>query len=227
METKHKGYKTVVLDEVEHLTNKAQIILKELIDKYNNNTRFIFICNNPDNINKYIKIQFKLLKYDKINNLDIKNYLNKICKHENMNPTECGIDSLILISDGDIRLILNTLDYISILYSKFNKQDIYNIFNIPPPELILNIFNNYRNKSIIYIITEVKNVYLYGYSFSDIIHITNNIIYNIISNMNSITDKNRIKLITEIGNIHVRNNNGNKTLLQLSKFFCYYYLLII
>jgi len=40
-----KGFKLLILDEMDNMTNVAQMALRRIIEKYTHNVRFCLICN--------------------------------------------------------------------------------------------------------------------------------------------------------------------------------------
>ena len=205
---------TIILDEIDFLTVRAQYYIRELIELYNNKTRFIFICNSMSNIIENIQNKCNLILFNKHSHNNIEKYIKKICEKEKLNPTQDGIDALIFISNGDFRNTLNYIQQVSIIYTDFNKENIYEVCDYPPPEFIRDILELCKNNDLINIIKKVNELYDNGYSFFDII----NILFKIIK-IFPLKEENRLQIIKEIGYAHVRSASGNQSNLQLLRLF--------
>lgn len=205
---------TIILDEIDFLTVRAQYYIRELIELYNNKTRFIFICNSTSNIIENIQNKCNLISFNKHSNNNIEKYIKKICEKEKLNPTQDGINALTFISNGDFRNTLNYIQQVSIIYTDFNKENIYEVCDYPQPEFIRDILELCKKNDLINIIKKVNELYDNGYSFFDII----NILFKIIK-IYPLKEENRLQIIKEIGYAHVRNASGNQSNLQLLRLF--------
>lgn len=106
--------KIIILDECDNITPKAQMILKNLIT--DNNIRFCLICNNINKLKENLKskclsIQFYSCEYN-----DIFNKLKSISEEEHIMITDQALKKNIVLHNGDIRAILNSLQYYKYLY---------------------------------------------------------------------------------------------------------------
>lgn len=205
---------TLILDEVDNLTIRAQFIIRELIEKYDK-IRFILICNNIINIIENIQSKFTILKYNALTNDDICLYLKKISLKENLKPEDDGIKTLSLISNGDIRKCLNYLQKLAVVYPNFTKENVYEICDYPPPMKITLILDKCKKDSFDNIIQDIHDLYLQGYSFYDLI----TSLFKLIKTYN-ISEEHRLQIISEIGYCHVRNAIGIQSYLQLLRIFC-------
>lgn len=140
-----KGTKFVILDEVDYMTRIAQQALKCLIQEYNKDIRYCLICNYISKIDNSLKYEFIKVRFNKLPECDIFNYLNKINKEENINMTNKTIKNIINSYDSDIRSMINFMQ--SNMYNKINILDdsVYNILlNINKNENI-QVFNKNLN----------------------------------------------------------------------------------
>ena len=102
-----KGTKFVILDEVDYMTRIAQQALKCLIQEYNKDIRYCLICNYISKIDYSLQYEFVKVRFNKLNEDDIFNYLNKINKKENINMNKNTIKTIIKSYDSDIRSMIN------------------------------------------------------------------------------------------------------------------------
>jgi len=99
--------KFIILDEADSMTSDAQFCMRRIIEKYNNNARFCFICNNlykiiPAITSRCTPLQFLKPSFQEISNLFIKNNLKPI--------------SYEIYSKNDLRKLLNNYQF----YQKLN-----------------------------------------------------------------------------------------------------------
>ena len=160
-----KGTKFVILDEVDYMTRIAQQALKCLIQEYNKDIRYCLICNYISKIDYSLQYEFVKVRFNKLNEHDIFNYLNKINKKENINMNKNTIKTIIKSYDSDIRSMINYMQ--SNMHNKINILDdnVYkNLLTINNNENINNfnkslssLENKYKiNKSLI-----LKNYIIY------------------------------------------------------------------
>ena len=205
---------TIILDEVDNLTIRAQYSIRELIEKHNTKCRFIFICNNISNIIENIQSKCKILKYNKLQNEDIIELIKRISKKEKIKPTKDGLESIAFISNGDVRVALNYLQEIVVVYPDFTKDNVYEVCDYPPPEIIKNVLDKCKENNLIEVIKDVNEVYSLGYSFFDLI----NILFKILKTY-PVSEEQRLEMIKELGYGHVRNASGSQSNLQLLRLF--------
>ena len=203
-------HKIIILDEADNVTKKAQNVLSNLMEQYEKNTRFAFTCNDSSKIIESLQSRCMIFRYNKINNENMILKLKDICKKENVSYTEDGLNSLIFLSDGDIRQCINNLESIYIGYNEITEETVYKICDQPSPVMITPIINScliYDLNSSIYHLSELKKK---GYCNNDIL-LT---IINVLKSMN-ISEKIKIEFIGIVSDTYIIINDGNNTQLQL------------
>lgn len=188
-------HKIIILDEADNMTQKAQIFISVLMDKYHNSTRFAFTCNNSADIIEGIQSRCDIMRYMRLNVKQILTRLKYICKKENVEYEENALEILASISQGDIRNAINNLQLVYNCYNEIIEEYIYTICDKPQPTIINNIFDacvekNYK-KAIKYFI-DLKNQ---GFMESDIIL---NMIYMIRNNKTNLNEKYKILFLDKI-----------------------------
>ena len=165
-----KKIKLVILDEVDSMTDDAQYALKEIIEIYDKNTKFILICNAINKIIYPLQSCCFVFRFSTIPDEDIKIYLLKIIKNEELTYTTTGLKNLIKLSEGDLRKSINYLQSTYLSYNIINNNNIYNSLGIPKTTEIKKIINNIYNKDIVENIEYIKLIITNnGYSLTDII----------------------------------------------------------
>lgn len=145
-------FKLVILDEADMLTTAAQNALRRLIEKHTKNVRFCLLCNQVSKIisalqSRCLKFRFKPLKKE----FCIAR-LNEICRYENYslkgNKDEI-FESLISISRGDMRKILNLVESTALVFDKeITLENICSVAGIPTKDDIENIERTIKNDDL-------------------------------------------------------------------------------
>ncbi len=104
----NKGYKFVILDEVDYMTKTAQQALKYLINSLTiNNVCFCLICNYISKIDETLQNEFVKLRFNQLPKNEIFNYLKTIVVYEKININDEQINHLIKLFKSDIRSMIN------------------------------------------------------------------------------------------------------------------------
>lgn len=214
---KNFSQKIIILDEADNLTNSAQQALRCLMTEYDK-VVFILSCNNLNLIIEPIQSRCQIIKYTKIEEEEIYNYINKICDKFNLNINENIKKNIVEQSNSDIRYIINTIQKIN-YYNEinfnykqlsFSDKDIKNMVN----DIINN--NNLDN-----ILVNLENIITKGLSVQDILNyfieeITNtNIDYNI-----------KFKILELCSEFKINYTEGLISNLQLNNFIINIYCVI-
>jgi replication factor C subunit 2/4 len=166
---KYAEHKLIFLDEADNMTNKAQRLINNLMEKYHKTTRFAFTCNSSSDIIEGIQSRCIILRFHRLRKEQIVERLTKICELENLNIRKKSLDTLAEISDGDLRCAINNLQLVNRSYSKINIENIYKICSKPQPEILKTIVDSCIKKDFINAKNIVFNLKKIGYSESDII----------------------------------------------------------
>ena len=194
-------FKLVILDEADAMTYDAQAMLVSVIEKNTLNVRFCLICNYIKKISPSIQSRCTIFKFSPLHKNDISLKLKDIAKKMNLNLTDDGIDTIIKISKGDMRKVLNTLQATSMAYSIINSKNITTCIGYPTPTDMNNIYtslisDNYiksydilnliiksNGYSLIDIITELTDIIIHKFLNKNI---TQNYIMNILLKLRDI-----------------------------------------
>jgi replication factor C subunit 2/4 len=110
-------YKIIVLDEADSMTDEAQDALRVIIEQYSTVTRFCFICNYISKITDAIKSRCSPVYFKKLSNECMINKLNEIASKESMNLQENILNTIIDVSNGDMRKAIMLLQNLKYLYN--------------------------------------------------------------------------------------------------------------
>jgi replication factor C subunit 3/5 len=111
------GFKLIILDEADNMTQAAQNALRRIIEKYTRNVRFCIICNYVSKIIPAIQSRCTRFRFAPLSVDQISNRLQTIITEEGyvywldcrIKITDDGMAGLIRLSCGDMRRALNIL----------------------------------------------------------------------------------------------------------------------
>ena len=102
-----KGTKFVVLDEVDYMTKNAQQALKSLMQGLSGNVRFCLICNYITRIDVSLQNLFMRLRFNKLPQNTIIDFLRKISDAEKIHLTDETLSFIQQQYKSDIRSMIN------------------------------------------------------------------------------------------------------------------------
>lgn len=170
----NKGFKLVILDEADAMTNDAQNALRRIMEKYTSITRFCLICNYMTKIIPAIQSRCTRFRFAPLHPEQILPRLDYIIEQEGLKVTKDAKDSLISLADGDMRRVINTLQSSAMAFDNKVTQDaVYKCCGQPNSKEIDRLFDVLTNSSM-----ELKEIYDYilslqnskGWALNDIIN---------------------------------------------------------
>jgi replication factor C subunit 3/5 len=163
--------KLIILDEADAITSDAQIMLKSIMEIYSFNVRFCLVCNYIKKIQQSLQSRCTLFKFSPLSHDDIKSRINSICNVIKIKTTTDGINTLVKLSKGDLRKVLNTLQIVNMLDIKSITEDtITKLTGYPKSEDVKQIIHLAINKEIKISYNEIRNIiYNFGFSLADLI----------------------------------------------------------
>lgn len=110
------GFKIIVLDEADSMTEEAQDALRVIIEQHSNVTRFCFICNYINKITSAIKSRCSEVFFKKLEPEHIHAKLSSIIEQEGMVLGDDILETVITVSNGDMRKAITALHNLKYLY---------------------------------------------------------------------------------------------------------------
>lgn len=141
------GFKLVILDEADAMTNDAQNALRRVIEKFTENTRFCIICNYLSKIIPALQSRCTRFRFGPLTREQMLPRLEHVIREENVSVTEDGKKALLTLANGDMRKVLNVLQSSSMAYSEVNEDNVYLCVGHPLRKDIENILNWMLNDS--------------------------------------------------------------------------------
>lgn len=206
-------HKVVVLDEADNMTPKAQQLINNLIETYPDMIRFAFTCNNSQKIIETIQSKCVIFRYASLTNSQIMKRLEQVCKIEKLKYDNDGLNSIIFVSQGDLRRALNYLQLTNTNYGEINMTNVYKLCDKPHPHIIKYIIDDFYNQKLTDSYNKLKNLLNKGYSNSDIISGMINVLKYF--PIKDIDEYKKITLINEICKTSIVIDKGIDTELQI------------
>lgn len=161
--------KVIILDEADSITTKAQQILANIMDEYNEKVKIIYICNEYHKINEEIQTRCVIINFPKMNKKQLVNKIVDICNKEKIDYEGKAIERMIFYSNYDIRQCLNYLECIQYNENIININSVNNIIDKPKLENIKNILKYCIKKKKNKVLNEIHELIKLGYNANDIL----------------------------------------------------------
>ena len=129
----HKGIKLIILDEADAMTSDAQFALRRVIEKHTKNARFCLICNYVSKIIPALQSRCTRFRFAPLSQGQIRSRLVEVADAEKVKYTEDGIRSILDLSGGDMRRVLNLLQSTSMANPVVDEKSVYLTSGAPLP----------------------------------------------------------------------------------------------
>lgn len=103
------GFKLIILDEADAMTNTAQMALRRTMEKYTANTRFCIIANYAHKLSPALLSRCTRFRFSPLREGDIRVLVDKVVEEEHVRIGGEAVDALVKLSKGDMRRALNVL----------------------------------------------------------------------------------------------------------------------
>merc|ERR1719295_672330 len=140
------GFKMILLDEADAMTNTAQFALRRVIEKYTKNTRFCLICNYVNKIIPALQSRCTKFRFAPLKTEDIRGRVQHIADAEGVNLTDDGMKSILRLSGGDMRRCLNIMQSAHTAHNVVNEETVHECTGSPRDIDIKEILHFLLNK---------------------------------------------------------------------------------
>lgn len=103
------GFKLIILDEADAMTNTAQMALRRIMEKYTANTRFCIIANYSHKLSPALLSRCTRFRFSPLKEQDIRVLVDKVIEEETVKIIPEATEALVRLSKGDMRRALNVL----------------------------------------------------------------------------------------------------------------------
>ncbi|KAM9822445.1 replication factor C subunit 5 isoform X1 [Syngnathus typhle] len=207
-----KGFKLVILDEADAMTQDAQNALRRVMEKYTENARFCLICNYLSKIIPALQSRCTRFRFGPLSPEQMIPRLQHVIQQESVDVTPDGMKALVALSSGDMRRCLNILQSTSMAYSRISEDTAYACTGQPLRSDIANILDWSLNKDFgtaYKQILELKT--LKGLALQDILTRVHLLIHRV-----DLPPSVRMNLLIKLADVEHRLASGTSEKIQLS-----------
>ncbi|MCQ2818914.1 MAG: replication factor C small subunit [archaeon] len=207
-------HKIIILDEADALTTNAQQALRVIISDYAATTRFALACNDSSKLIEAIQSRCCLLRFTKLKQEEIKERIKYVLNAENIQYDEQGLEDIVDTCEGDMRNALNNLQSTAVGFGFVNHENVYNIIDVPKPEVLRQIIEHCRKGELNQAMDKVDGLYGEGYSSMDILTVCN----KIIKKEDKVHDTIKFKMIKTVVDYKLKFLDGINSFVQMYGF---------
>ena len=104
------------------------------MEKYTKTTRFCFICNYVSKIIPALQSRCTRFRFGPLASDKILTRLNEIAVLENLKLDPKAAQAIVILSEGDMRKVLNILESCSLAHHSITQQNVYDVTGRPSPD---------------------------------------------------------------------------------------------
>ena len=214
------GYRLIILDEADALTNEAQQALRRTMETYAAVSRFILICNWSSKIIEPIQSRCAVFRFRTLSDEDQMAFLDRIVKSEKLKIDKKAKDALIYLAEGDLRKTANLLQASAALGKRITEDVVYEVASQARPGDVkkmvdLTMKGNFDDaRKLLY-----DMLFKQGLSGEDIIREIHKQIYGL-----DVTEQAKVELIQKTGEYEYRLSQGGSDVIQLEALLAQFLL---
>lgn len=164
------GFKLIILDEADAMTNDAQNALRRVIEKFTENVRFCLICNYMSKIIPAIQSRCTRFRFGPLKSDQILPRMNYVIEEERLKVTEDGRQALLSLAHGDMRRVINILQSTSMAFDEVNEENVYTCVGHPLKSDIANIISWMLNEDLTSAYSKIRDLQTFkGLALQDIL----------------------------------------------------------
>lgn len=210
----NSGYKLIILDEADAMTNDAQNALRRIIEKYTDNVRFCMIGNYLSKIIPALQSRCTRFRFGPLKEEQILPRLEHVAKEEGVNLTEDGKKALMTLSLGDMRRVLNILQSCAMAFDTVSEYTVYKCTGHPQKADIGNIVNWALNEDFNTAYNNIQKLKTSeGLSLQDILTEVHVYVHRLV-----LPGPVKIGLLTKMAELEARLMGGSSEKIQLGGF---------
>lgn len=202
--------KLVILDEADAMTESAQQALRRIIEIYSKTTRFAFACNIFDKIIEPIQSRCAVVRFNRLNDSQLRSKMLSICKQMEVQYDDKGIDAIIYTAQGDMRQAINNLQSTFDGFESITEENVFKVCDEPPPVVIQNIIECCLKTNLDEAEKCLRHLYSLGYCTEDIV----SSMFRVVKTFN-MPEFTKLEYLKQIGIVQIRIVQGVNSMLQM------------
>src|SRR2546422_331589 len=127
------NFKIIFLDEADNLTADAQAALRRTMETFSKTSRFILSANYSSRLIEPIQSRTAVFRFRPLKPDAIAGYIRRIAKSEKLKITDDGLEALVYVAEGDMRLAVNSLQVAASLGSTVDAEELYKVSSTGRP----------------------------------------------------------------------------------------------
>ncbi|MHA1406613.1 MAG: replication factor C small subunit [Candidatus Heimdallarchaeaceae archaeon] len=207
-------FKIICLDEADSLTTAAQHALRRTMERFVRTSRFALICNYSSKIIEPIQSRCAIFRFKPLDKKSMKTFLVKICKNEHLVYDDEGIETVLYVSEGDLRKAINILQSTAASGKSIEKITVLQTIGHADPERIKEMLNLALNGEF-YKSRDMLNHLIIEYGLSG-----NDVTYQIYREIPalSLPEIKKLEITEYLAEVDFRISEGSSSNIQLSSF---------
>ncbi|KAF9289862.1 hypothetical protein BGZ68_008461 [Mortierella alpina] len=206
------GFKLIILDEADMMTQAAQNALRRVVEKYTRNVRFCIICNYVSKIIPALQSRCTRFRFGPLELSQVDSRLDLIVQNEGVKITDEGRKALLQLSKGDMRRALNILQACHAGYDTVDEDAVYNCTGNPHPADIETIVNSMLTEDFTTAYSNISYLKtIKGMALQDIL----TEVYNYLE-LIDMPGNSRVYLLDKMADVEYKLSTGANEKLQLS-----------
>jgi len=208
------GFKILLLDESDQLTDDAQHAFRRVMEQYSVTCRFILAANYSNRIIEPIQSRCAFFRFRPLLREDVIKYLKMIGEREGLEVEEKAVEVIYDFSEGDMRKAINTLQAAASISKKIDENTVYHVLGFVSRGEVRKILEKALSGDFTGARDEVRRLlYVQGLPGSDII----SAIYRELFYLN-LSEEDKVRLLDLLGEIDYRIAEGATEEVQLMAF---------
>ena len=156
-------YKIIVLDEADQMTRDAQTALRRTMEKFSKVTRFCIVCNYVSRIIQPLSSRCAKFRFQPLETEAMIDRLKYVCEHEEIEPRDDVMQSLVKCSGGDMRKAITLLQSAHQYGPEGATPElVVELAAVVPHDVITDLVNSCLTNNFEAVQLQVRNVVLLG-----------------------------------------------------------------
>ena len=166
--------KLVIIDDIDTVNEQSQQVFRNYIDKYKHNIHFISVCTNIQKVIESYQSRVHILQIPPTTELQVRHVLDSIVATEGLRISDESKEHLMVVSSGSIRVLINYLEKIVILYrssttAELSLEECKHICSNISFQHFETYIEHLKRGDLSAAIQSLYSIYDYGYSVIDIL----------------------------------------------------------
>lgn len=207
-------FKLIVLDEADSMTPDAQAALRRTIETFSKVTRFCIICNYVSRIIEPITSRCAKFRFMPLDKDTVKQRLRYICEKEAIQFSDSVIDTIIKLSDGDMRKAITLLQSTARMHGsseRTSSTDVIETAGALPDSVVETLYRAVQSNIFETMQQAVTDVVHAGYSAAQVL----SQLHDMVLNRSDLTDLQKSRIFMEMAQTDFALNDGADEFLQL------------